>query len=759
MLDIKNWSTDWGGQKLVIETGRLALQAQSSVTVRLGDTVILATVVRSEYKKEGIDYFPLYVEYEERLYAAGKIKGSRFIKREGRPSDVAVLSGRIVDRAIRPLFSQSERNEVQVVITILSVDGENDTTVCALVAASVALSISPVIWKGPIGAVRVGRKDGKFTMNLSSQKLDKESDLNLMVAGTPDKVIMVEAGAKEVSEDDMLKAIKFAGEQMKPLIDLINKITEEVGQEKYKIEVVDENSPLEVAKKAVVNFVANSTDTMIFDKVRLGRAERNEMVKAIKESAKLHLEKLEIDAEYWSKALDQIKELISIEITKRILEKDQRLDGRSLTDIRELQSEVDILPRTHGSGLFMRGDTQVLSVVTLGAPGDVQTLDSTEEEGTKRYMHHYNDAPYTYGEVGFMRGPSRRAIGHGALAERALEPVLPSQEDFPYAIRVVSEVMGSNGSSSMASTCGSTLCLMAAGVPLKKPVAGIAMGLASDLVDISRWKVLTDLQDVEDGPGGMDFKITGTRDGITAMQMDTKTLGLTLDIIEQTFKQYKEARDKVLENILTTIPEARKEMSPYAPRIVTIQIDPDKIRDVIGPGGKVINGIIAETGVTIDIEQDGRVMITSSDAEAMKKAVHIVEMLTKDIVAGEVYDGTVVRLEDFGSFINILPGKDGLVHVSEISWERTNKPSDVLSLGDKVKVLVKEIDGMGRVNLSIRALVPKPEGYIERPPREDRGSGGGSRGGFRGGDRGRDDKRRGGGGYTPNRPVDRTPSN
>ena len=736
MLDIKQWSTDWGGRELTIEVGRYALQASASCTVRYGDTVILATAVQSKNQREGIDYFPLMVEYEEKLYAAGKIKGSRFIKREGRPSDEAILNGRMVDRALRPLFDQSLRNDVQVVLTALSVDGENDTAVTAFIAASTALSISPIIWEGPIGAVRVGRVEGELTMNMSDAILDEKSDLNLIVAGTPEKVIMVEAGATEVSEEDMYNAMTWAGEHMKPVVELIKKVQSEVGQDKYVLEPSATDTPEAQVRTAVQEFVAAQADTMIFDSKKFGRKDRNAMVDTIKEAATAHLTEKGFEEEVHGAGLKIIKDLVSNEISKRILDKEERLDGRSLTDIRELQSAADLLPRTHGSAMFMRGDTQVLSTVTLGAPGDVQTLDSMEEDGTKRYMHHYNDAPYTYGEAGFMRGPSRRAIGHGALAERALLPVLPKEEQFPYTIRVVSEVMGSNGSSSMASTCGSTLSLMAAGVPLAKPVAGIAMGLASDLeTDPSRWKVLTDLQDVEDGEGGMDFKITGTKDGVTAMQMDTKTKGITWDIVKQTVTQAREARIQILDHMATVVAEPRAELSPYAPRIVTISIDPDKIRDVIGPGGKVINQIIDDTGVQIDIEQDGRVMITSNDGEGMKRAIKMIEDITKDVEAGEIYDGTVVRLEDFGAFVNVLPGKDGLVHVSEISWDRVGKPGDVLSLGDKVKVKVKEIDNLGRVNLSIKALLDKPEGWTPPPPRDNRGfggRGGGGRGPSRG---------------------------
>ncbi len=730
MLNVQSWSTEWGGRTLTIETGRLALQANAAVTVRYGDAMVLATAVQSGRTREGIDYFPLMVDYEERLYAAGKIKGSRFIKREGRPSDDAILTGRMIDRAIRPLFDDRMRNDVQVVITALSTDGENDIAMAGLVAASAALTISSIPWNGPIAGVRVGRVDGELTLNVSGVKNDELSDLDLVIAGTPERVIMVEAGANEVTETDMLAALEWGGAQLAPAMDLIKKVQAEVGKEKIKVEdVITVDETVEAVKAATKAFVESVTDSMIFDTNKAGRTERNEMIDAIKDAAKAHLTEAGHEEDVQGPGLGMIKDLVSDAISKRILEKDQRLDGRSLTAIRELQSSLDLLPRTHGSAMFMRGDTQVLSSVTLGAPGDVQTLDSMEEEGTKRYMHHYNDAPYTYGEAGFMRGPSRRAIGHGALAERALEPVLPAAEDFPYAVRVVSEVMGSNGSSSMASTCGSTLSLMAAGVPLKKPVAGIAMGLASDLeAGLDKWRVLTDLQDVEDGKGSMDFKITGTKDGITAMQMDTKTLGITWDIVRQTLPQSQAARIEIIEHMSATIPEARAEMSPYAPRIVTITIDPEKIRDVIGPGGKVINKIIEDTGVQIDIEQDGRVMITSSDGEGMKKAVAIIEELTKEVEAGEEYEGTVVRLEDFGAFVNILPGKDGLVHVSEIAWERVEKPRDVLKMGDKVKVKVKEIDQMGRVNLSMKVLKEKPEGWTPPPPRPPRQGGGFNRG-------------------------------
>jgi len=740
-MDVKKWSMEWGGRTLSVEMGKLALQTSASCVVQYGDTVILATANMAKTVRDGIDFFPLMVNFEEKFYAAGKIKGSRFIKREGRPTEEAILAGRLVDRSIRPLFNQDMRNDTQVILTALSWDGENDAQVPALVAASIALAVSDIPWAGPIGGCRVGMLDGKYILN-PTFKQRETSELDVIVAGSPEKLMMVEAGCKDSADDVVIAAMQFGAHELGPLVDFIKKIQAEVGAKKMDIEnnlSADEKLLRALATEARA-IVAEHTDDWMFDKPKMSRRERVVMVDRFTDAvaAMLKIKGAEASDGIKKVVTARVKIYVEEQITKRILEKGERLDGRKITEIRPLNIEVGLLPRTHGTGLFQRGDTQVLSVVTLGAPGDVQTLDTMEVDTTKRYMHHYNDTPATYGEVGPLRGAGNRSIGHGALAERALEPVLPDEKDFPYAIRVVSEVLGSNGSSSMASTCGSTLSLMDAGVPLKKAVAGIAVGLASSGLsgDDGKevYKILTDLQDVEDGPGGMDFKITGTQDGITAIQMDTKTYGLSWDLVKETFKQSRAARLEILSAMAKIIFEPRKDLSPYAPRIVTVMINPDKIRDVIGPGGKMINKIIAETGVSIDIEDDGRVCITSTDAVGMQKAIDWVKALTHEITAGEIYEGTVVRLEDFGAFINVLPGQDGLVHVSEIDWRRVNRPSDVLNLGDKVKVVVREIDNLGRVNLSIKQLLPKPEGYVESSPyndRADRGGFGGGQGGGR----------------------------
>lgn len=730
-MEIKRFTKEWAGRELTIELGRFAQQAHGSCTVQYGSTVVLATAVMSEQRKEDLDFFPLTVEYEERLYAAGKISGSRFIKREGRPSEEAVLSARQVDRSIRPLFDKMIRNEIQVVITILSIDEENDPNVPALIAASTALMTSDIPWNGPLVGARIGKIGDEWIVN-PTYKQREESSIDIFVSSNGTKVTMIEAEAKEATEDDTIKATELANEVSLPILDFINEIHEKIGVAKRTVQVDESKLPEtkrieRQARRQVLEqseaFLRDIVDAYLFNTPKATKIERRAAFAMLADKLDEHLIAQGVDDTLRTFARAQVKHVVEAEVTRAILEDNKRVDGRDIKEIRPLFIEVGVLPRTHGSGHFMRGETQVLSVVTLGAPGDVQSLDTMEFEGTKRYMHHYNFPPFSVGEAKPMRGPGRREIGHGALAERALESMIPSKEDFPYTIRVVSEVLGSNGSSSMASTCGSTLALMDAGVPIKKPVAGIAMGLASN-EDMSAWKVITDLQDLEDGEGGMDFKITGTRDGITAIQMDTKTSGLTAEVIRQTFKQAKDARMELIAAMEATIPKPRESLSPFAPRIETITIPVDKIREVIGPGGKVINGIIDETGVQIDIEQDGRVMITSDDAEGMRKAVEMVKNIVREVEAGETFHGKVVRLEDFGAFVNLLPNKDGLVHVSEIDYKRIERPSDVLKIGDEVDVIVKEIDNLGRVNLSMKALKPKPEGYVEpppRPPREDRG--------------------------------------
>lgn len=710
-MNIQTFETMWGGKKLSVEVGKLAQQANGSCVVRYGDTVVLATAVMSNDVRDNIDFFPLSVEFDEKLYAAGIIKGSRFIKREGRPSDEAILTGRLIDRSIRPLFNESLRNEIQVIVAPLSFDEENDPDVIANIAASIALSISDIPWNGPIAGIRVGRIDAEWVINPTYSAREK-SVLDLVVCGTPEKVTMIEAGASEVNEAIMEEAIAFAQKHLREPLQLIEAIVKQVGIAKKVITkksallgdaLIDEEAHGFELARAWMN---TSAPELLFAQPLHTKAQRAAVLATIKAALAEYLDTTTLSNEVKKVLLTGFKYLAGELVTEEILRTGRRIDGRGIEEIRPLYSEVALLPRTHGTGLFMRGETQVLSVVTLGSPGDAQLLETIEGESKKRYMHHYNFPPYSVGEAKPMRGPGRREIGHGALAERALEAVLPSKEEFPYVIRVVSEVLGSNGSSSMGSACGSTLALMDAGVPIKKPVAGIAMGLASN--NRGEWKVITDLQDVEDGHGGMDFKIAGTRDGITAVQMDTKTDGLTPAIIAQTLKQALKARLQILEVMAGAIAAPRAEMSPYAPRIEILHINPELIRVVIGPGGKMINEIIEKTGVSIDIEQDGTVYIASEKADGMARAIEWVKMLTHEIKAGEIFDGKVTRLMDFGAFVEVLPGKEGLVHISELDWKRTEKVSDVINLGDSVKVLVKEIDDQGRINLSMKALKPKP---------------------------------------------------
>lgn len=725
---------DVAGKKFSFETGSLAKQANGSVLARLGDTVVLATAVMSKSVREGMDYFPLLVDYEERLYAAGKIKGSRFIKREGRATDDAILTGRLVDRSLRPLFPDGMRNDVQVVITILSVDEVNDPDILAINAASAALQISDIPFEGPIAGVRVGRVDGKFVVNPTYEE-KKNSDLDLVVSGDAKYVMMVEAGAKQITEDDMIAALKFAQPYLGELAAMQDDLKSQVGLEKTQpILVLPNDSVLNdvVAQKGKVEEALYG---------EFPKAEREKRLAAAKESMALeltakYLENTEINFKRdFNLAFDKVLKKV---IRENILEKDRRVDLRPLNKTREVSCSVGVLPRTHGSALFNRGETQILTTVTLGSSGDAQILDGMEDftETTKRYIHHYNFPGYSVGEVAPMRGPGRREIGHGALAERAVEVVIPDKEAFPYTLRLVSEALGSNGSTSMGSTCGSSLALMDAGVPITDMIGGVAMGLIFDQPS-GKFKVLTDIQGIEDGNGDMDFKVTGSDKGITAIQMDNKAKGLTIEILGEAIHAAREGRMHILSVMKQAIDKPRADLSPLAPRIISFNINPEKIRDVIGTGGKVINKIIAETGVQIDIEDSGLVMVTSNDAEGSARAVQWIKDLTRELKVGEVFNGKVNRIMDFGAFVELVPGHDGLVHISELAWHRVGKVEDVVKIGDVIPVKIVEIDNMGRVNLSHKIMLPKPEGAVEdnRGPRNhpdgnrrfDRG--GGNRGG------------------------------
>ncbi|QQR78471.1 MAG: polyribonucleotide nucleotidyltransferase [Candidatus Moraniibacteriota bacterium] len=694
MQGARKWSLQLGGRELRISTGLLAGQANGAVTVQYGDTVVLATAVMSSSMSKIIGYFPLMVDFEERYYAAGKIKGSRFIKREGRPSDDAILSGRAVDRTIRPLFDSRMRNEVQVVTTVLSIDGENDPDVVAMIAASAALTLSDIPWNGPIGAVRVGIVNGGgFVLNPSSEERGV-STLDLLVAGTKTKINMIECGAQEITEEKMTEAFRYGHEAIQKITDFIEAVKKEAGREKKAAALLVGTPEFEVKMKEYISSLGLGEALFLQPKAAMAQK-----VAAIEAAATEYAAANFPEEAHQTEVLSLImEELSDAALHTNVLEHDRRPDGRKLTEIRPLASQVGVLPRTHGTGLFSRGETQVLTVTTLGAPGDEMVVDTMETDEKKRYMHFYNFPAYSVGEVKPMRGPGRREVGHGALAEKALMPVLPSKEEFPYTIHLVSEVLSSNGSSSMASTCGSTLSLMDAGVPIKKPVSGIAMGVIAG-TDGS-FKVLTDIQGLEDHYGDMDFKVAGTKDGITAMQMDVKIDGLTADTLGLAIKQAKEARLEIMAVMLAAIPEPRKEMSPYAPRIITLHINPEKIRDVIGPGGKMINQIIDETGVSIDIEDDGSVFITSVDETSAKKAVEWVRNITREVVVGELFQGRVTRIMNFGAFAEVLPNQEGLIHISELADYRVEKVEDVVKVGDIIAVVVKEIDAQGRINLS-----------------------------------------------------------
>jgi polyribonucleotide nucleotidyltransferase len=735
------FSCEWLGRTLTFKTGRLAKQADAAVTVQYGDTVVLATVVEAKKERSEIDFFPLMVEFEERLYAAGIIKGSRWIKREGRPTDEAVLTGRMIDRSIRPLFPDDSRKDVQVVLTVLSADQVNDYDIVSLVAASAVLSISGIDWKGPIGGIRVGRVEGRLVYNPTYEER-LLSDLDLIVAGTAKKVIMIEAGANEIKEDAMYEAILAGQKELLPAIELIKAMQTKIGNsaktkkiKKYNTEEKEKEAEKEKIVTMANDWLNKNIEGVLFDKIYYTKGERKAAVEAIKEKLDEFLYSEGLPRDKREMAINNTVEVaVESQVTKNILEKKRRVDGRKLDEIRLLTSDVELLPRNHGSGLFSRGETQIMSIVTLGAPGMAQSLEGLEGVGTKRFMHHYNFPPFSVGEAKPMRGPGRREIGHGALAEKALTPLIPTKEDFPYTIRIVSETLGSNGSSSMGSTCASSLALMDAGVPIKKAVAGIAMGLASN-EDMSRWEVLTDIQDLEDGKGGMDFKITGTDEGITAIQLDTKTDGLFDEIVKITLDRGREARLQILDVMGKAIEKPRPDLSPYAPRIISFYINPDKIRDVIGSGGKVINKIIDATGVSIDIEDDGLVLICGVDKDKCEEAVNWVKDLTREFMAGEIFKGKVVRMLDFGAFVELAPGRDGLVHVSELAPYRVGKPTDFLNIGDEVQVKIKEIDDQGRVNLTMKGL-PENEDLWKNEKGKSDGGGFGNGGGGRYNDRG-----------------------
>ena len=713
-MNYKSYTMDLAGKPLTLEFGKYCEQAAGSVWVHLGDTVVMVNATMSPEPRPGVDFFPLAVDVEEKQYSVGKIPGG-FIKREGRPTEKATLTCRIIDRPLRPLFPKGMRNDVQVVATVLSVDKEIPPEIPAMIGSSIALAVSDIPWGGPTGSVVVGRINGEYVINPDAS-LEEQSDMHVTVSGTRDAVLMVEAGAKEVSEDVMLDAIMFAHEEIKKIIAFEDQIIAEIGKEKAVVPLVTTGDDV----KAAVREFAYDKCVWVFE--TFDRQERQQREAQVKEETLAHFAETFEGRE--SEISDALYYLNKEVMRKKILEQGIRPDGRKVTEVRPIWCEVGVLPRVHGSAVFTRGQTQALTVTTLASTSEGQVLDGLSNEEFKRYIHHYNMPPYATGEAGRLKSPGRREIGHGALAERALLPVIPSEEEFPYAMRLVSEILSSNGSSSMASVCGSTLSLMDAGVPIHAPVAGVAMGLIKD-AETGKVVVLTDIQGLEDFLGDMDFKVAGTMNGITAIQMDIKIAGIDREILKTALAQALQGRLHILGIMLETLGQPRDHLSPYAPKIVRFTINPEKIREVIGPGGKMINKIIAETGVKIDIEDDGRVFLSTPDEAAAAKARKIIEGIAKDIEVGDVFTGKVVRIMNFGAFVELAPGKDGMIHISKLANHRVEKVEDVVNIGDELEVKVNEIDAQGRINLIRNDMVyentapaRRPEG-IRRPPRRD----------------------------------------
>lgn len=732
IMSAKKFKTEIEGKELSVEIGKLAQQANGSTLVKYGQTAVLATAVMSDRPSDR-PYFPLMVDYEEKLYAAGKIKGSRWIKREGRPTDEAILTGRLVDRTIRPLFNSKIRNDIQIVLTVLSFDGENDPALPALIGASVAVSISDIPWQGPVAGISIGQPQQEEWIITPTLNAKEKSGSEIFITGIEKDseilINMIEGQAPEIPEDKLIQGIDFARKYIKKLLDFQKSIIKEVDPKKKELEITKIDESL---KKEVEDFLKDKLEKVIYNP---GKQERMEKISDLKESLLLSIQEKYENGEAYSpgpssalrekidQAADFFEEKIDQMVHQNILKHNKRPDGRKLDEVRKVFTEVGILPRTHGSGLFKRGETQVLSVITLGPPGAEQLLDQMELEGSKRFMHDYNFPSFSVGETGPMRGPGRREISHGALAERALKPAIPSKESFPYTIRIVSEVLESNGSSSMASVCGSILALLDAGVPIKTNVSGIAMGLmlaGSPIKD--KYKILTDIQGPEDHHGDMDLKIAGTRIGTTALQMDVKVDGVSLQILKDAFKQARKARIEILETMEKTIKTPRPELSPFAPRVYSLQVNPNRIRDIIGPGGKTINEITSETGATIDIEDDGLVFVTCDDADSAKKAISWIKNLTREIKIGEVFQGKVVKIAEFGAFVELSPGQEGLLHISEMAPrpspgqapKRIDKVEDVMRQGDIVNVKVKKIDEAGKIGLALVKSKPKNNSKYRR---------------------------------------------